>query len=171
MPELVPLLTGPPGRSLELQPLRYEFPVADNDWDANWLVVRITVADEQRRWSSTDPAFLTWDLRRLVRWLHAVAAGEPELVAYSALEPNLQLEASDAGMHPKIQVHFGQEFTPPTGAPSVLFAPDAAALHHFANALEGAMAAFPIRVVESDGPAQWYLRQLEKGASRWTAEP
>ncbi len=179
MPDVVPTLVGPPGRSLELQPLRYEFALAPgmlhapvtNDWDANWLVVRMAAADERRQWSSADPAFLTWDLLRLVGWLRAVADRERELAVYSALEPNLQLEALQTGTRPKIQAHFSQVFKPPTGTPSIVFAPETAALHGFADALEVAMIPFPIRIVENNGPAQRYLQQLEKGASHWTVEP
>jgi hypothetical protein len=156
--------------------MRYEFQTGQtflhsastNDWDANWVVVRMAAADGLRRWSSTNPAFLTWDLQRLVNWLRAVtdqALDVPDV--YTSLEPNLQLENRPAEGGMRLRAVFSQEFTPPNGNPWIDYTPDAEVVHRFADTLHTALASFPIRIVEENGPALVYQRQLTLGATRW----
>jgi hypothetical protein len=172
-----PRLIGPADHVLELEPFRYQFHLSGtilhspvtNDWDANWVVVRMAAADGNRRRSSTAPAFLTWDLQRLVNWLRAVADHVPDLHhGYSSLEPNLQLEiAYGDAEEVRMRAHFSQEFEPSAGNPWIDFILDRSALYRFADELHAALAPFPIRAVENDGPAKTFKQQLVLGATRW----
>jgi hypothetical protein len=84
MHDTAPRLIGPPQHILELEPISYQYHIAGtilhapttNDWDANWLNVRMVARDGGRHWTRTEPAFLTWDLQRLVNWLRAAADAE-----------------------------------------------------------------------------------------------
>jgi hypothetical protein len=152
-----PQLVGPADHVLELEPLRYQFNVEGtilhsaitDDWDANWVVVRMAAADGNRRWSSTDPVFLTWELQRLVNWLRAVADRAPDLhPSYATVEPNLRLEAKHGDDGVRLRAVFSLEFAPPSGNPWIDFTPDRAAVHRFADALDVALASFPIRAMK-----------------------
>jgi hypothetical protein len=131
-PQQPPRLVGPANHVLELEPMRYEFQTEQtilhsavtNDWDANWVVVRMAAADGQRRWSSTGPAFLTWDLQRLVNWLRALSDLSPDVPdVYASLEPNLQLETRRGEGGVRLRAAFSQEFMPPTGDSWIEFTP------------------------------------------------
>ena len=153
---------------MELEPLNYQFPgEVDNDWDGNWLMVRISAADQARHWSAADPAFLTWELRLLCRWLRSVAdssAGDDAV--FTGIEPCLQFERQGLGAEARIRAFFGQEYTPPgmdrTSDPyEIDFTPGIEGMLSFADDLERSLARFPIRVLEIDGVAKHYVRELE----------
>lgn len=163
-------LIGPESHILDLEPIRYEFPIPgrlvdspiDNDWDANWVIVRIDVNDGQRQWSATHPAFLTWDLLGLVDWLRGLAAGASVTPRFEGMEPNLQFEAEATGESTMLKAIFQQEFLPPgLEVPDVAvieFYPGAEGLQRFADELKESMKGFPVRVVEENGPASSYLQ-------------
>jgi hypothetical protein len=161
MPSPVPALVGPRDRSLELQPVAYQFELQggtacapiDTEWDGNWLVVRVTAVDGQRQWSGTHPAFLTGSYSNLLGGCVPSLTVNAALL-YSALGPNLQFEEWGTGVNPWIQARCGHEFAPPTGDPSIVFRPDVADVHRFAGALEATMHNFAIRVIEGDGQGQ-----------------
>ena len=153
-------LTGPPDRILELRPLSYEFAEADNESDANWLVVQIAVADGPRRWSATEPAFRTWELVDLICWLRNVVDGAPrKLDKWGGREPQLELEVEGSGESVRIRALFSHEFHPQFRSwrdrdadvvclddpVSVEFTPGMEALHQFADELERELARFPER--------------------------
>jgi hypothetical protein len=155
-----PRLIGPPGRLLELAPVGYRFPeyalaarVVENpprDWDANWLMVRLYVEDGDRRWSSTDPAFTTWELRALVGWLRQVADASPEASdSFHAIEPNLQFEVGGSADVARLRALFSQEYAPPGESryrhSTIEFTPGADGLRRFATDLEESLRPFPMR--------------------------
>src|SRR5713101_7925690 len=84
MHDTAPRLIGPPQHILVLEPISYQYHIAGtilhapitNDWDANWLNVRMVARDGGRHWTRTEPALMTWDLQRLVNWLRAAADAE-----------------------------------------------------------------------------------------------
>jgi hypothetical protein len=162
---------------LELEPVSYQYHIAGtilhapitNDWDANWLNVRMLASDGRRRWTSDEATLLTWDLQRLINWLRAAAdteLGTHPIDVYSGLEPSLQFEAR-VNKTTTIRALFSDQFAPPTGRPWIDFTPGPNALQRFANALEHASVSFPIRVVEASGPALNYRELLTSGVTRW----
>ena len=51
---------------LELDVVGYESPdVEDEQYDSNWLLIRIDARDGDTTWSVEDPALLTWEVERL----------------------------------------------------------------------------------------------------------
>jgi hypothetical protein len=146
-------LTGPIEHQLELEPIGYQSGNATNEWDANWLLVRIRAKDARREWSATDPAFLTWELRSLVSWLHGLADGERDRArAFGGIEPCLKFEADGSGDATRLRVRFQLEFLPPTrewwnaeAKAWIDFQPGAEGLRRFADELEAELVRFPTR--------------------------
>lgn len=70
------------GPAVQLEVLGYEFPAAarkvtERDWDANWLLIKGSVAPDNRPgWSFTDSCLTTFEARELADWLRGVALGE-----------------------------------------------------------------------------------------------
>jgi hypothetical protein len=95
-------LIGDEDTSFALNLLGYQFPNADEYWDANWLVIRIDVRNDEGKWSATSAALLTSEAAKLADWLEA-PTGELEF-----LEPNLVFEAIDG----RVRVWFELEFRP-----------------------------------------------------------
>ncbi|MER7767085.1 hypothetical protein [Kitasatospora sp. NPDC096140] len=113
------------GTSVELRPLRYQFPATSGDpYDDNWLVVEGRVTTPAGGWSFQDPALLTSEGRELSSWLRAVAAGrvavaEPDeegdlSPSLSFLEPNLAFSlAGSLDGRSLVRVHLSLEAAPP----------------------------------------------------------
>lgn len=170
-------LNGPYGRYVELEVLGYQFPGdqkqglgrVDNDWDANWLMVRLRVSDGREVWSRTEPVLLTWEIRRLARWLAIIAGGKrPDPDAWTGLEPNLQLEVTKTPMELIASLH--QEFRRPGSAleeepTSIELKPTPAEIASFIAGLEETLLKYPIRFIEENGPAHFHSNE------RWPPEP
>jgi hypothetical protein len=140
-----------------------------DDYDANWLLIHMTANDGQRQWSAIQPAFLTWELHSLVRWLRAWADRVPYVEQDTGgIEPNLHFEAKGLGSEVIIRAVFDLEFNPPErrsrdtyeGAVAIDFEPGVAGIHTFADEIEDALRAFPIRLRQADGPAMREIRWL-----------
>ncbi len=117
-------ITGDSGVSVELEPLRWQFPADAGEWDDQWLAIRGRIDLGDRNWSFTDPCLLMTDARELARWLRAASDGrisasprdcdgepEPDLVF---LEPALGF--SVAGYQetgPVVCIHLAAEAAPP----------------------------------------------------------
>ncbi len=119
------------GASVDLRPLRYEFPgiagAGHGDWDANWLVVggEVRLADG-RAWSFSEPCLTTWEARALGSWLRGVVTGKVRPTAFDGgdgdgeesletfTEPNIALSlaarSDDAAV---VRVHLSLESRPP----------------------------------------------------------
>ena len=83
-------LTGRNDNSLTLSIQGYEFPEApeapEDDWDANWLVIRVDVRNDEGNWTATAPCLTTREVVELADWLED-PAGELDFT-----EPNLVFE-------------------------------------------------------------------------------
>jgi len=107
------LLTGTEGTMFEMQVVGYQFPHLEHeDYDSDWLNIKIRVTLAEGSWTSTDPSLLTWELASLAQWLESIAAGisvEPE---EDFLEPNLRFELSKTDPK-RLRVYFELESRPP----------------------------------------------------------
>jgi hypothetical protein len=117
-------ITGDGFVSVELEPLKWQFPADAGEWDDQWLVIRGRIDLGNRNWSFSDPCLLMTDARELARWLHAASDGrigvsqrdcdgkpEPDLVF---LEPALGFSVAEyqkAG--PVLCIHLAAEAAPP----------------------------------------------------------
>jgi hypothetical protein len=117
-------ITGDGGVTVELEPLKWQFPADAGEWDDRWLVIRGRIDLGNRSWSFTDPCLLMTDARELARWLHDVSEGrigasrrecdgdpEPDLVF---LEPALGFSVAEyQETRPVVRIHLAAEAAPP----------------------------------------------------------
>ncbi|MGW3376636.1 WapI family immunity protein [Streptomyces hydrogenans] len=152
--------------SVELRPLRYQFPSAPGDpYDDNWLVIGGKVRTPEGSWSFADPCLLTDEAREVAGWLRAVAAETVATTGRDAegelspdtwfVEPVLGFSLADRSEGVAvIRVHLSLEAAPPwqQGAEStgiyqyaVEVRADTDALLHAAEQWDLALASFPSR--------------------------
>jgi hypothetical protein len=117
-------ITGDGGVTVELEPLRWQFPADAGESDDEWLVVGGRIDPGGESWSFADPCLLMTDARDLADWLFAASEGrvepaprgedgqpEPDLVF---LEPALGFSViayQEQGLF--IRVYFTAEAAPP----------------------------------------------------------
>jgi hypothetical protein len=100
-------LLGRNDHSLTLSITRYEFADAEDDWDANWLMVRAEVRNDEGNWSASAPCLTTREVAELAAWLDA-PAGELDFT-----EPNLMFECVEqCGDDVELRVWFELELRP-----------------------------------------------------------
>ena len=76
--------------SFQLTILGYQFPDAEGEqYDANWLIVRVDVESPRGSWKATDTCLLTYEAAQLAEWIEKVAQGEPVQPGMKFLEPAL----------------------------------------------------------------------------------
>jgi hypothetical protein len=108
------ILEGTKGRRLELTLVGYEFPdEADDEWDANWLVVRISAADPPDAWTAEDPCLLTREVDELADWLDGAADPGAAVDDLEFEEPHLMLERVEVDGAGVVRVWFENAFRPP----------------------------------------------------------
>ena len=84
-------LIGRSGACVRLTLVGYEFvdhvPDGPDDWDANWLLVRVDVRTRDGVvWTATEPAITTWEAAELGVWLENAATGSvPRLWPWTPL--------------------------------------------------------------------------------------
>jgi hypothetical protein len=114
------------GSSVSLDIVGYQFPTRQPDgegfdWDANWLLIRGTIAAGERCWSFNDPSMTTREAAELVVWLRDVASGAVPPATAGAergllwfTEPNLSVRLeSRAGSVANLAWYFAQDSSPP----------------------------------------------------------
>ena len=98
------------GNKFSLKVKGYEFPGAQDELDANWLVVSIDVEHKAGEpWRACGPYLRTNELLRLLRWLRSLKAGvQPSRIAFTEGElafsylGDMQLAVIlDFNFHPK----------------------------------------------------------------------
>jgi hypothetical protein len=95
--------------------LGYESPdVEDDQYDSNWLLVRVEARDGEQEWSTDDPALLTWEVERLANWLSRMARGRIQHRWCGFTEPNLEFRADALpNGHVQLRVYFELELRRP----------------------------------------------------------
>jgi hypothetical protein len=110
------LLADKNGSRFELTILGYQYPaIVDDEWDSNWLNIRIHAQTERGGWSATDPSLTTADVVRLADWLDAVAEGRiQKCEEVDFIEPNLAFGLhTEAGDKVTLRIWFELESRPP----------------------------------------------------------
>ncbi|HEV7949566.1 MAG TPA: hypothetical protein VGP24_07355 [Glaciihabitans sp.] len=106
------------GDSVELNLAGYEFEQANNEYDANWLIIVGHIQHGSLSWTFRQPCMLTSEAQQLADWLELVAANDV-LPSLQFLEPNLafSLDASSEPTAPeasaRIRIEFAAEAAPP----------------------------------------------------------
>lgn len=117
-------ITGDDDVTVELDPLRWQFPVGIGELDDEWLIIGGRIDPGGETWSFTDPCLMMADARHLADWLLAASEGrvepdprgedgqpEPDLVF---LEPALGFSVvayQEQGLI--VRVYFTAEAAPP----------------------------------------------------------
>ena len=93
----------------------YQFPELEEvEYDSNWLNVKIGVSHQRGKWSTTDPALLTYEVKWLIDWLRALSAGKYDNRHLWFTEPCLSFHLSPAEGEPdKLVIELSHEFRPP----------------------------------------------------------
>ena len=78
-------------KSFELDVVSYQFPYIKNDeYDSNWLNIKIKVKGLQKPWEVTDPMLLTFEVKQLAEWLEYLVENKKHAPELEFLEPNLK---------------------------------------------------------------------------------
>jgi len=106
------LLRGNDTTEFELKVVGYQFPhLAHEQYDSDWLNIRIRVKLSQGTWTATDPSLLTWELVSLIEWLESIADSNRVDSEASFMEPNLRFELIEE--EPKrLRIYFELESRP-----------------------------------------------------------
>ncbi len=93
----------------------YQFPALEHEeYDSNWLIIRIDVRHPLGSWSSTDPSLLTYEVAALADWLEGISAGSRPKPDQWFTEPCLEFHLkSDHNGLEFLAVNFSHEFRPP----------------------------------------------------------
>ena len=84
------LTSGETQTEFEFHVVGYQFAdVLDEEYDANWLMVRIRVKMWEGEWTKTDPCLLTWEGHWLANWLADLEAGRETQREMDFLESNV----------------------------------------------------------------------------------
>ncbi len=94
----------------------YQFPeMQTEEYDSNWLRIRVDVHHPKESWSATDSSLLTYEVAELASWVDAVARGDFGEMKLGFIEPNMRFSLVPEKGHPKaIRVTFGYETSPPS---------------------------------------------------------
>ncbi|WP_431287697.1 WapI family immunity protein [Roseateles chitinivorans] len=68
--------------SFSLDVLAYEFPLASDKYDANWLQVRIRAQTDSSSWTASSACLLTWELVRLRHWFSVLTTGVGATISF-----------------------------------------------------------------------------------------
>lgn len=107
------MLTGQNGHRLELELLGYQFPtIEDDEWDSNWLNIRVSATNDRGSWSATDPSLATVDVAQLADWLETIAERKEATRDLEFIEPNLAFELAETNESVRLRAWFELELRP-----------------------------------------------------------
>ena len=89
----------------------WEKPDGEGDYDANWLMIKITYSDSDGSQEYTDPCLLTWELCDVIRELEKIINGEESLYVSEFLEPYLKFSFMKVGENIGIGISFVYDTT------------------------------------------------------------
>lgn len=136
-------LSGSRGDKLTIHVVGYQFPDADDGYDANWLTIQIEAKNEEGNWIASSPCLLTWELEWAARWLEHVIEGEMTDDRFCGMENDLtivHLATGDTGSRFAVCLRYGLSKRQDPDAVSVvslLVSPNchSNAVHYFQEAL------------------------------------
>jgi len=79
--------------SFSLEIVGYEFPnIIDKYYDSNWLMVKVGVTTEDKKWFAIDPCVLTFEVDELIDWFENVKNESIQYQKIVFIEPFLKFE-------------------------------------------------------------------------------
>ena len=101
-------------KSFELKIRSYQFPyIRDDEYDSNWLNIKIKVKGLQKPWEVTNPMLLTFEVKQLAEWLEYLLENKRNETELEFLEPNLKfvkIKKTNDKVH--IRIYFELEARP-----------------------------------------------------------
>ena len=95
----------------ELDIVGYQFPELETEeYDSNWLLIRIIVKHPEGEWQSIAPSLLTYEAKELALWLEKIGKKEPVEEEIAFIEPNLSFKSVKNGTY--IRIYFELESRP-----------------------------------------------------------
>jgi hypothetical protein len=140
-------------KSFALDVLDYEFPGAQEYYDANWLNVKIEASDESYAWIATDSCLLTTELKELCAWLRSLDDNSEEELLLEFMEGELKFKHDPAEELLKVILDFsfhpkGEKFVYGDGGDSeyeMCFHTEKFKRNGLIKSLEKLLGAFPVR--------------------------
>lgn len=102
--------------ALKLEIVDYEFPEQETEeYDSNWLMIRLDVTHPNGNWSVTNPCLLTYEVIYLAEWLDGILDGKKDDRGIRFIEPGLEfdLTGSNESVNKYLRVTFHMELRPP----------------------------------------------------------
>ena len=130
----------------------YQFPDnCGNEYDGNWLMIKLDVIKGALQWSETDPCLFTWEVREIAEWFHKLDSNrkvKSHCIRFT--EPNIWFNYDEiAGERVRISIYFDAELLPPEWDESkecfIDFELSKAALLNAGRMLEGELIKSPVR--------------------------
>lgn len=144
---------GIENQSIELVIANYQYPNnSEGDWDGNWLNIYLKVKSKVGNWQTVDPSLTTWEVQRLINWLHKLSrVDQPEYLEMNFTEPNLSFEVVDyqSQQNKTLRIKFDLESRPKSASDDVKYFVDcllsSSELSRIASDLEKELSKFPER--------------------------
>lgn len=97
--------------NFELDIAGYQYPgMETEEYDSNWLMIRIKVKHSKGEWQSTDPSLLTYEAKELAQWLEKIGRNEPVEEEMAFIEPNLSFSLAEKNKY--LRIYFELESRP-----------------------------------------------------------
>lgn len=102
--------------SFQFEIINYQFPDSfSNEYDENWLMIKINIIQDELKWSKVDPCLLTWEVKEIADWFYKLANNQKlKNRELRFTEPNLGFAwAKITDEKFRISIYFDAELLPP----------------------------------------------------------
>jgi hypothetical protein len=101
--------------SFKFEIIGYQFPDYSNEYDGNWLMIKVTVIKDSLKWSKTDPCLFTWEIQEIAEWFDKVANNQKLKSSWIRFtEPSLWFNYAEiTNEKVRVSIYFDAELLPP----------------------------------------------------------
>lgn len=138
-------------QSIELSVVSYQFDVGESldEYDSNWLDIKLNADLNNKNYIVTFPALLTWELQQLSKWFRDLSKNKVKEVELEFLEPCISFEliSSDTEKIKQIRINLALEFSQSDSDDgfSVIFEADNQKLKNYSIQIKEYLEEFPER--------------------------
>ena len=136
---------------VELSIVGYQFDDEErlDEYDYNWLYIKLNADLNNKSYTVTCPALLTWELRNLSKWFKDLSINKVKKVELEFLEPCISFEllSSKTEKIKQIRINLALEFSQSTSDDglSVIFEADSQTLKNYSIQIKEDLEEFPER--------------------------
>lgn len=136
---------------VELSIVGYQFDDEErlDEYDYNWLYIKLNADLNNKSYTVTYPALLTWELRNLSKWFKDLSINKVKKVELEFLEPCISFEllSSKTEKIKQIRINLALEFSQSTSDDglSVIFEADSQTLKNYSIQIKEDLEEFPER--------------------------